>query len=209
MILIVALCVISITCVHAQEATIYIDESPITVLEENIGELFNVTVRIQDVPPDPGAVGIEFKLRWNTSILEGVSMVFPPGHFMEPDGDNGNLWIVKNEINNTLGQAYYAVTFYDSQQGITMGYLPKSGNGILAVIAFNSTAPGETNLQFSGIKVGGPTPPTPPPVIETSGIDGNVTVIPEFPVFMVLLFMVATVSSVIFQRIGKNKTPNC
>ena len=203
--LIVALCVISVVRVHAQEAAIDIVESPITIDEEDIGQLFNVTVRIQDVPVEPGAAGVEFKVRWDSSVLEGVSIVLPSGHFMEPDGDDGNLWVLELEINNTIssteGQAWYAVTFQDTDQGIDMGYLPKSGSGSLAVITFNATAPGETDLHFAVVKVGGPTPPIPPPSVPTTGVDGHATVIPEFPTFILpLLFIVATVFAIIFGR---------
>jgi hypothetical protein len=202
--LIAALCFIAIASVHAQ-STIDIVESPITIDEEDIGQLFNVTVRIQDVPLDPGAAGVEFKVRWDSSVLEGVSMALPSGHFMEPDGDDGNLWVMKKDINNTFssteGQAWYAVTFQDTDQGIDMGYLPKSGSGSLAVITFNATAPGETDLHFAVVKLGGPTPPSPPPSVSTTGVDGEVTVVPEFPTFMLpLLFIVATVFAIIFGR---------
>ena len=203
--LIVALCVISVVRVHAQEAAIDIVESPITIDEEDIGQLFNVTVRIQDVPVEPGAAGVEFKVRWDSSVLEGVSIVLPSGHFMEPDGDDGNLWVLELEINNTIssteGQAWYAVTFQDTDQGIDMGYLPKSGSGSLAVITFNATAPGETDLHFAVVKVGGPTPPSPPPSITTTSVDGQVTVVPEFPTFMLpLLFIVVTAFAIILGR---------
>jgi hypothetical protein len=203
--LIAALCFISIASVHSLDVTIDIVESPITIDEEDIGQLFNVTVRIQNVPADPGAAGVEFKIRWDSSVLEGVSMALPSGHFMEPDGDDGNLWVIKKDINNTIssteGQAWYAVTFQDTDQGIGMGYLPKSGSGSLAVITFNATAPGETDLHFAVVKVGGPTPPSPPPSVPTTGVDGDVTVVPEFPTFMLpLLFIVATVFAIIFGR---------
>lgn len=213
--LIVALCLISMASVHAQAATIDIVESPITINEGDIGQLFNVTVRIQDVPVDPGAAGVEFKVRWNSSVLEGVSMTLPSSHFMEPDGDDGNLWVLKKDVNNTIssteGQAWYAVTFQDTAQGISLGYLPKSGSGSLAVITFNATAPGETDLQFAVVKVGGPTPPSPPPSVPTTGVDGDVTVVPEFPTFMLpLLFIVATVFAMVFGRkVGWRNARGC
>ncbi len=190
--------------VHAQ-TTIDIVESPITINEEDIGEIFNVTVRIQGVPADPGVAGVEFKLRWDSSVLEGVNMTLPSSHFMDPDGDDSNLWVIKNNINNTFssteGQAWYAVTFQDTAQGISMGYLPKSGSGSLAVITLNAKAPGETDLHFAVVKVGGPTPPSPPPSVPTTGVDGDVTVVPEFPTFMLpLLFIVATVFAIVFGK---------
>jgi len=191
--------VMSVTVVYAQP-TIDIAESPIEILEEDIGELFNVTVRISDVPVDPGAAGVEFKVRWDSSVLEGVSMVLPSGHFMEPDNDTANLWKVSHVISPEY--AYYNYTFWDINQGVDLGYLPKSGSGNLAVITFNATAAGETDLTFPVVKVGGIfVPPNPPPSIETTGVDGHVTVIPEFPTFMLpLLFVAATAFAIIFGR---------
>jgi len=91
---------------HVSAQTIRVSESPITILEEDIGKLFNVTVIIENIPQNPGAVGIEFKLRWKSSVLEGVSMVLPPGHFMEPDGDDENLWILGDEIDNAFNSTH-------------------------------------------------------------------------------------------------------
>jgi len=188
---------------HVSAQTIRVSESPITILEEDIGKLFNVTVIIENIPQNPGAVGVEFKLRWKSSVLEGVSMVLPPGHFMEPDGDDENLWILGDEIDNafnsTHGQAWYAVTFMDMDKATQTGYAPKDGSGTLAVITFNSTAPGETDLIFSpkSLKVGDVDGET----IPTTGIDGSVTVIPEFPTFIIpLLFIVATAFALILRK---------
>jgi hypothetical protein len=56
-------------------------------------------------------------------------------------------------------------------------------------------------LHFAVVKVGGPTPPSPPPSVLTTGVDGDVTVVPEFPTFMLpLLFIVATVFAIVFGR---------
>ena len=185
------------------QGSISVSESPITIPEEDIGKLFNVTVVIENIPETPGTVGIEFKLRWKSSVLEAVSMVLPPGHFMEPDGDDENLWILYDEIDNafnsTHGQVWYAVTFMDMDKATQTGYAPKSGSGTLAVITFNSTAPGETDLIFSpkSLKVGD----VDGEEIPTTGIDGSVTVIPEFQTFMIpLLLMAATAFALILRK---------
>jgi hypothetical protein len=202
--LIAVLCSTSIAHVSAQEPTIRVSESPITILEEDIGKLFNVTVVIENIPQTPGTVGIEFKLRWESSVLEGVSMVLPVGHFMTPDGDDDNMMILADEANliypnSTLAYAHYAVFFLDLDAAIAAGYAPKSGSGTLAVITFNSTAPGETDLTFFSVKVGDQTgEPIPTPI---TNINGSVTVIPEFPTFIIpLLFMVATAFALILRK---------
>ena len=201
--LIAVLCSTSIAHVSAQEPTIRVSESPITILEEDIGKPFNVTVLIENIPETPGTVGIEFRLRYKSSVLEGVSMVLPAGHFMTPDGDDDNMMIMADEANlyynSTHAYAHYAVFFLDVAAAIAAGYAPKSGSGTLAVITFNSTAPGETDLTFFSVKVGDPTAaPIPTPI---TNIDGSVTVIPEFPTFIIpLLFMVATAFALILRR---------
>lgn len=201
--LIAVLFTTSIAHVSAQEPTIRVSESPITILEEDIGKLFNVTVVIENIPETPGTVGVEFKLRWESSVLEGVSMVLPVGHFMTPDGDDDNIMILADEANkiynSTHAYAHYAVFFVDLDAAIAAGYAPKSGSGTLAVITFNSTAPGETDLTFFSVKVGDQTgEPIPTPI---TSIDGSVTVIPEFPTFIIpLLFMVATAFALILRK---------
>jgi hypothetical protein len=140
--------------VAAQQTRVYVD--PPSIIDEGLvpDTTFNITVKIENAPEDPGVVGIEFKLTWNASLLEGVSMVLPVGHFMTPDGDEGNLWKLKHDVKPDY--VHYAYAFLDIQAGIDQGYLPKSGDGTIAIITLKVKATGSCILHFSTTKVGDP-----------------------------------------------------
>jgi len=58
----------------AQQTKLYVD--PPEIIDEALvpDSTFTIDVKIENVPADPGAVGIEFQLYWDASILEGVSV---------------------------------------------------------------------------------------------------------------------------------------
>ena len=189
--LIAALCSISIPNTSAQQANVSVSPLTTTIEEEDIGKLFNVSVVIENVPADPGAETVVFKLSWNLSILEGVSMVLPPGHFLEPDGDEGNLWKISHDVSS--GYVMYQYSFWDYEKP----YLPKSGAGTLAIITLKSIAPGTTSLDLDLVSVATSTGDE----ISTTLNDGTVVVVPEFSGFMLLLLlMVATLFAIILGR---------
>ena len=140
--------------VAAQQTRIYVD--PPSIIDEGLvpDTTFNITVKIENVPADPGLVGFEFKLTWNASLLEGVSMVLPPGHFMTPDGDEGNLWPLKHQVQPDY--VHYAYAFLDVAAGVDQGYLPKSGDGTIAIVTLKVKAIGSCILHFSVTKPGDP-----------------------------------------------------
>jgi hypothetical protein len=163
--------------VGAQQTRVYVD--PPSIIDEGLvpDTTFDIAVKIENAPADPGVVGIEFKLTWDASLLEGVSMVLPAGHFMTPDGDEGNLWKLKHDVKPDY--VWYAYAFLDIEAGIDQGYLPKSGDGTIAIITLKVKAVGSCSLHFSTTKVGDPNvmpvpheasdgyfenlPPVPPP----------------------------------------------
>jgi hypothetical protein len=152
---------------QASETTV-IRVSP-SYIEVPQNTLFNVTILIENMPEDPGVAGVEFKLTWNSSILNGVNMeevLFSS----VPPGEEDNIWQVRHEF--SAGQVWYAYTYKDMARAIAGGYAPKSGNGTLAIITFNSIAPGETDLHFTVTKVAD----LQVELIPTNSIDGAVCV---------------------------------
>lgn len=92
------------------------------------GTTFVVNVNVTDVND---LFGYEFKLAYDTSLLTATSST--PGAFFPTPNSNpndGNAWLLKNEINDGLGYVWYAVTL---DAGTPSG---NSGNGILATISF-------------------------------------------------------------------------
>jgi hypothetical protein len=90
----------------------------------SVGTTFTVDVVLKDIDPADDLVGIEFKLYWDPTMLEGMSMVIPAGSIWEEADADGNLWKVKMEVNKLEGYCYYIVTCSDLAVGYSHGYLP-------------------------------------------------------------------------------------
>lgn len=133
--------------VHATTQTLYVDP-PETILKAPGGPLFQVNVSIRDAAD---VAGIQFRLNWNSSVLTCTSIGMPPGHFMDPNGTEGanrNLWVIS--CRKGTGYAEYGVTYCDTYAAQGRGTLPRTGNGVLAVLMMNlsSSAPVQTALSF-------------------------------------------------------------
>jgi hypothetical protein len=90
----------------------------------SIGAIFYVDIVLSSVLPADDLVGIEFKMFWDPTMLEGMNMTIPAGSIWAEADLDGNLWKTKMELNKTGGYVYYIVTCTDTDQGYTNGYLP-------------------------------------------------------------------------------------
>ncbi|MCJ7767459.1 hypothetical protein MUP79_03605, partial [Candidatus Bathyarchaeota archaeon] len=132
------------------DMTLYVDP-PESIFYSNVtpvGSLFQINVSIMNAS-DVG--GIQFKLTWNSSVLTCLSIVRPAGHFMDPNGTEeaeGNLWVIYTR--KGTGYAEYVVTYYDMSAARSRGTVPRTGNGVLAVLTMNlsAAAPAQTALAF-------------------------------------------------------------
>jgi len=86
------------------------------------GDIFNVNVSIADVS---NLQGFEFKLYWNTTLLDLVEVEFK-SVFLNP-----TLFLFRNEINETLGRYWLNMT--------TISGPPTSGSGALVTLSFQIT----------------------------------------------------------------------
>jgi hypothetical protein len=132
----------------ADEAVIWVDPSESVVA---VGQLFNVTIQIDNLPPPDGAVGFEIGLVWNPTVLTGVDMTEVLFHSLAPED---NIWRLVHNINNTAGNLKYAYTFQNIFDAIESGYAPITGNHTLAVVTFNGTRIGTSHLTFMLVKIG-------------------------------------------------------
>lgn len=105
----------------------------------SIGDQFTVNVVVENTDPLDDLVGVEFKLYWDTSLLEGMTMVQPSGHIFQAAEDDGNMWVIKKQVDKVAGYAWFIVTCTDLGQGYTVGYLPL-GDGIAATITLKIIA---------------------------------------------------------------------
>jgi hypothetical protein len=147
----------------------------VRVVPENItvklGQPFNVNVTFENMPCSEynGALGFQFNLSWNNSVLQGISMQEVAFHIATPQTELWNIWSIENVVSN--GFVLYAYTWEDTDRAIAYGYAPLKGNGSWASITFASMAPGETDLHFSEVVVGSMTY-----LIRGSEVDGKVFV---------------------------------
>jgi hypothetical protein len=128
---------------------IYVDPASIVDETKTPGGTITIFVKIADVPASPGVCGAQFRLEWNSSVLQGAKIEIPTGHFMDPSGvetDEGNLWVITKKIQPSYAE--YAVTYYDIPAAISRGTAPRYGSGTLAKITLNIVSIGSTNLTF-------------------------------------------------------------
>ena len=117
---------------RARATYIYVDPPSTTVA---VGSTFTVNVNIYDVTD---LWLYEFWLFYDTTVLDCVDVTFPPGHFLTPVIDPGNIWTyqdVTENYNATHGRVLVAASLFYPEPA-------KNGSGVLATITFKATALG-------------------------------------------------------------------
>jgi len=122
------------------------------------------TIDIYVDPEGSEVFGAQYELHFNNTLLNATSQA--PGTFLSCDG--ANTYIVRNNINNTVGIVEYGET----RTGVTYGV---TNSGILATVTFKAIAEedGISELSFTMAKLSDPY--ANPIMTETN--DGNVSVI--------------------------------
>jgi len=124
-----------------------------------VGEVFNVTIEV-NIPPSLGAAGIQFNLTWDPAVLTGVNLTEVLFHNVTPPSEWDNIWTLKNEINNTVGYAFYGYLFQSSSRATDYSppYAPIQGNYTVATVTLEGKSTGFSSLTFNtgihGLKVG-------------------------------------------------------
>lgn len=201
--LILPLIALSMTTVDASPEIIVDIETP-TPAEVMIGTqiAFNVTITAAEESHD--LVGVEFQITWNTTLLQGISMDLPEGHFFEPAEDDTNMWVIKKTVNDPLhpDTAWYLVTCSDLQRGYDQGYLPLIGSGVLATITLEAySLEGVSDLSFEVAKLSNGDGE---PITDFTEVDGAITVIPEYSNFIILMFLALSFAiAIMYKRLSK------
>ena len=144
--------------VHAQDAAmsvpvVRVQPDSVTVKE---GDVFNVSVVIENLPANDGMVGADFILTWNNTILNALNMNEVMFHSITPQNEWDNIWQIRKTINNTKGIAEDACTWMDSHRAIDGGYCPVngiSGNQTLAILTMEAVGAGSTTLHLPYVLV--------------------------------------------------------
>ncbi len=175
---------------------------PATVTIPNVGDTAIVDVYVNDTNL---LYGYEIKLWFIQSIVNTTSadVVRPVGNLMEP-ADPANQFVAKWTVdytNTTYGMIWVGFSLLFPE-------FPRNGTGLLFEINFTGVSvgetpifidyPGETNPAILSDNEAQPIPCT--------ATDGNIVVIPEFPMFLLLpILAITSVAVASFARLYRRK----
>jgi hypothetical protein len=181
-----ALASLTVTRTSAQQATVKVVPASLTV--PNVGASFSLNITVENVE---NLYAYEFKLYYPNDVLNGTKVV--EGPFLKKGGTT--VFAVANFTDNynaTHGLLnVVCLSMETSSPGV-------NGSGTLATATFKSTATtGPRILHLYDVKLSDPTPAS----IPLTSADGEVTVVPEFPVALALpLFLVSTLLVIILRK---------
>jgi len=148
--------------------TVYVEPRRNVVV---INSVFTANVNIVNVPSDGGEMGLhsyQFKLTYNNTVLEGINVTLPEGHFLTPEHPD-NIFVVYCSVNQTEGNVQLAVTLIYAVS-VEPG---KAGNGTLVTIMFKAKSVGNSSLSVINPILAGPHSQ----LYECEVIDGYVEVV--------------------------------
>jgi hypothetical protein len=183
---------LALTMARAQEATVRV--APASLVVPDVGLTFSVNITVESVE---NLYGYEFKLYYSNDVLNGTSVT--EGPFLKTGGVPTLFSVAKftDNYNATNGLAdVFCLRTDNSAPGV-------NGSGTLAIVTFKSTSTdGPKILHLDGVELSDPTPAS----IPFTAADGEVTVVPEFPVALPLpLFAVSTLLAIILRKRAVNR----
>ncbi|MEM3730881.1 MAG: dockerin type I domain-containing protein [Candidatus Bathyarchaeia archaeon] len=115
-----------------------------------LGAVFTVDINI-NVPLEREEIfGYEFKLYYNETILEGISIELPKGHFLTPQIDPSNIFIAGCEFRNEGSYGYVGLTLLAPETG-------SKGNGTLVTATFKALLQGNSPIEIADVHLVTPT----------------------------------------------------
>jgi hypothetical protein len=148
-------------CSRSAHNALVVDGALIPVLRiqpENVsvkkGEIFTVSVILENIPENPGMVGLQFQIAWNQTVLRALNMTEVLFHEVTPPSEWSNIWSIVHEINTTKGPVSYAYTWYSLARAQAGGYSPMWGNHTLVTLSLEAVETGSTSLHFFYMIVG-------------------------------------------------------
>lgn len=157
--------------VGAQQATVSVFPASYTV--PDIGLTFTVNITVQNVHD---LYGWELKLYYPNDILNGTSVT--EGPFLKTEGIF--TFFQTPEFKDSYNETHGRLTALCLRIGEVPGV---DGNGVLATITFNSTSTnGPEALHLDNVELSD----SDADKIPCTTVDGEITVIPEFPAALIL-----------------------
>jgi len=122
---------VNLSPAYASPTDLRVDPFPIIDISKTPGKTFNININVIEVA---GLFGFEFKLRFDTTILDATA-IDKGDFFAESIGNQPGGPVIEwhKEINNALGFAWYAVSLGTDSNYFATGI---DGSGILATIEF-------------------------------------------------------------------------
>jgi len=184
---------IAITGVKADPAP-YMFVDPPTAEISAVGQ--NITIKV-NVTTVSNLYGYEFWLEYNSTLLT-EAYITPDGLGQVAPSDPGFRAI---DDLSTPGAVRYSLAFWPKPGPV---YPPSfNGSGTLAWITFNGTAEGVSGLNFTRAKLFDTDGTS---IITDPWVDGQITVIPEFPTAIIMpLFLIATLAATFLAKMVWSK----
>jgi hypothetical protein len=118
----------------------------------NVGDEFNVSVVIENVPFDNGMAGVQFTIDWDETVLKGVGLSEVLFHSAATPEEQDNVWSVRNFVNESSAES--ACLWQSAERALEAGYVPFSGNRTLAIVVLKAFRAGVATIHFSVVKIG-------------------------------------------------------
>jgi hypothetical protein len=162
-----------------------------------LGETFTVNITVANVQ---NLYGIDVTFRWNASVLQVLKVNSRLGVESHPDGvlheilPNAKIEIIEDSVSQAIGEYHIVATSVNPAPSF-------SGNGNIALITFNVTSLGHSELELETELADYPASGEPSNLIEHTDVAGAISVIPEFPsIIAVALFLSLATAAVAFSK---------
>jgi hypothetical protein len=174
---------------HAQ--TTYVSVDPATKTITQPGITFSLNVTVTDVTD---LWGWEFIVYFNRSVVQALDAI--EGPFLSQAGDT--LFTIQ-ELNNNFNGTHGRIWLYNS---LKTPALPVTGSGLLVTITMNSTGIGQSEVDLKpGVGMTYLLVKKNADEIPHEIVNGSVTVVPEFPSFLILsVFLITTLAALILLK---------
>ncbi len=179
-------CLALASSAKAQETpTISIDPPTYEVAESEIGETFTINITLNDVT---NLWSWKVRVDWNPEILNFTETA--EGPFMNNTDDTLFLW-----ANNwtAIEEGYIPEISCTLQSSVSV-----NGSGVLATVTFKSLSPGTSNITLTETVL--KEPGTGHPEIPHNVNNGEVIVIPEFQLWMILPVVLTATAIIILMK---------
>jgi hypothetical protein len=129
-----------------ESVRVYVDPPGIV----NPSVFFNVSVKVENVVD---LAGVEWKLKWDPTVLAAVNITEVMFHEVTPQSDWDNIQRNWLDTDNVIGVARYSYLYTNGVKAKQRGYLPISGNHTMAIIEFQVTGVGNCSLDLIDSKL--------------------------------------------------------